>query len=292
MIIVRITAGLGNQMFQYALAKRYELTGHRVFLDTNVYNDDEYGTSLRKYELNSFCISIPLLPPQLHSFFYSRNLLWRCFRRSLTPCYKEIREKNLAYHPRYTQLKGNAVLNGYFQSERYFKEIGEGLRKDFVFKNQLSPDAQKYLAKIQHCNSVSIHIRRGDYVTDPKANRELGFLSSSFYQKAVEIIKKNVQNPIFFIFSDDVEWVQANPDFLNINDVIWVSGNAGRNAWQDMFLMSQCKHNIIANSSFSWWSAWLNQNERKIVIAPQKWYADESFNAETTDLIPADWLRI
>ena len=136
--------------------------------------------------------------------------------------------------------------------------------------------------------AVSLHIRRGDYVSNPVTNNYHGTCSLAYYKKAVLLLKEKIENPSFFIFSDDLLWARENLDF--INDMTFIDLDKSIPDHEEMHLMSQCKHNIIANSSFSWWGAWLNENSDKIVIAPKKWFSDNTINTE--DLIPAKWMRI
>ena len=137
-------------------------------------------------------------------------------------------------------------------------------------------------------SSVSVHVRRGDYVNDPKTNAYHGTCSLDYYKKAVEIIRNKVKDPVFFIFSDDAEWVKKN---FNIDEQqVLVSEPEKLSLTEELKLMASCRHSVVANSSFSWWGAWLNNNNEKMVIAPQKWFADPLI--DTSDLIPSAWIRI
>ena len=140
---------------------------------------------------------------------------------------------------------------------------------------------------ISQTNSVSLHIRRGDYVSNQKTNQTHGTCDLDYYQRCITEIEKEVENPYFFVFSDEIEWVKEN---LKINHPAeYVDQNTGDKSYEDMRLMSQCKHNVIANSSFSWWGAWLNSYPDKIVFAPKRWFASDKHN--TKDLIPEGWKK-
>lgn len=174
-------------------------------------------------------------------------------------------------------------MYGYYQSEKYFKEITNIIRKDFTFPKPVDIINQKLINQIDNTESVSIHIRRGDYLNIPNTQN---ICSISYYKKAINLILKNISNPQFYIFSNDINWCKQH---LQIDKAIFISNNTGKNSFIDMQLMSCCKHNIIANSTFSWWGAWLNNNPNKIIISPNKWMNDTN---GTGDIIPNDWIKI
>jgi Glycosyl transferase family 11 len=194
-------------------------------------------------------------------------------------------EPGFNYWPDIRGLLGDIYLDGYWQSEQYFAQYADKIREDFTFKLQLSNQNAVITKQISQENSVSLHVRRGDYVTNSK-NAFIGVCSLDYYQTAVEQIKMQVDKPVFFIFSDDINWVKDN---LSLDDkAVLISHNLGSESYNDMRLMSLCSHNIIANSSFSWWGAWLNANPNKIVIAPKQWFASK---LDDSDLVPSAWLR-
>lgn len=160
--------------------------------------------------------------------------------------------------------------------------------EDFTFINMPNKRNQSVLNMIDSKNSISIHVRRGDYVSNAATNKYHGLCDLGYYKKSIDYISKRVESPVYYIFSDDISWCKIN---LKIKgNVTYISHNNGDNSWEDMRLMSRCKHNIIANSSFSWWAAWLNTNLDKIVIAPRNWYKDLPRNM--TDIIPSSWLTV
>jgi hypothetical protein len=175
-------------------------------------------------------------------------------------------------------------LAGCWQSERYFKDIEDVIRREFTVK--IKPDAnnERTTALINSVNAVSLHIRRDDYVT----NQRHGTCALAYYQQAVEIISRKVSSPYFFVFCDDILWAKEN---LKLKyPTVFISHNDAAKDFEDLRLMTQCSHHITANSTFSWWGAWLNKKYDKIVIAPGKWFNDEGIN--TKDLIPEGWIRI
>lgn len=196
-------------------------------------------------------------------------------------------EKNYNFNPEILALHDNVYLDGYWQSEKYFSDIEPAIRREFSFRIQPTPENRQWFERIHSCESTSIHIRRGDYVTLPEANAFHGLCSPEYYQSAVQQIRRQIKNPVFFVFSDDIAWAMDNLRFdVEIN---FVDINSPEKGYEDMRLMSACNHHIIANSSFSWWGAWLGDYPDKIVCTPKRW-----FNAQidTSDNIPSSWLKI
>lgn len=285
-IIVRCLGGLGNQMFQYAFYRRLQLENKNVFLDISGFKDYSlhYGFELnRVFKIN---VDEPdySLVDEIKKCSMSRGF-WHRVCRKLKLYNQYITQKSFNYDPKYVSFTNSQTvyLDGYWQSEKYFGEAVNIIRNDFKF---LDIDAYNsfYAANIKKCNSVSLHVRMGDYVDHPIHG---GICTIEYYQRAVDFIKSKLDNPIFFVFSNDVEWCKQN---LNIVDGIYVIGNVNENSYRDMQLMSLCKHNIIANSSFSWWGAWLNSNPDKIIVSPSKWFNDENIN--TRDILPESWIKI
>jgi hypothetical protein len=290
MVIIKMGGGLGNQMFQYALGKTYQVRRVSVMLDLEAYNTLADVESLRRFELSIFNITIPVMSTFFKNLFYSRNLLWRLFRRTCFFWIKIVNESRMDYNSLYLNQSG-AVLKGFFQSEKYFAQIENVIRKDFVFQAQASARNNGYIKQIIASNSISLHIRRTDYISDEIASKLQGALPPDYYYKAIALVARTFTNPVFFVFSDDLVWTK---EFLKgfASEIIFVSGNTGSDSWQDLLLMSLCKHNIIANSTFSWWGAWLNVNSDKMVIAPSTWYKDAVANSYSKDLVPASWVRL
>jgi hypothetical protein len=208
----------------------------------------------------------------------------------ITPRYRKthIRGQNSRFNPAILRLTDNISLDGYWQSEKYFSDIAPVIRSDFTVRVEPEGLNREVASVINGCNAISIHFRRGDYVTDAKIAARHGACTNDYFIKAVELIKARVERPHFFVFSDDPAWVREH--FTIPHTMTLVDHNGPDKAHEDLRLMSLCRHHIIANSSFSWWGAWLNPRPDKIVIAPLRWFNDPT--VDTSDLIPESWLRI
>lgn len=295
MIITKLQGGLVNQMFQYAVGRKLAILNHtKLELDVYFLNDKtvrEHFT-IRNLELDSFTMEIELAENNEVICFYRNNLFDR-FRRKFGNM-KIVNENGYFFHPELFDLKGNVYLNGYWQSEKYFVDIREHLLNEFTLKPELleqindNPKLSGIKQQIQYTQSVSIHFRRGDYVSDSVTSQFHGTASPDYYGKAIAFINERVPNPHFFLFTDDPDWVINQDIVKKIPCTLAVTSNMHL----DMHLMSQCKHNIIANSSFSWWGAWLNRNNEKSVVAPKRWFAKDELNQQTVDLIPQSWIRL
>jgi len=290
-IIVRIQGGLGNQLFQYAMGRSLALrTGASLFL-----NAWEYQSALcRDYELAKLNI-----PAQQTSRFCGdweiklRRRRYAPFRWLLEAIqspfgYRRIIDARQGFDSGLATLTGALYLDGYWHSELYFADIRELLLQEFTFKEAPNPANADYLARIVSQNAVCVHVRRGDYVQQAHFNALFGVCELAYYQTAIACLQQRVSNPAFFVFSDDPEWVLAN--FPRIDGMTVVTHNLGKNDSDDLRLMMHCKHFIIANSTFSWWAAWLGQFSEKIVIAPKRWYTSPAENDR--DLVPETWIRL
>jgi len=291
MIIVKIFGGLGNQLFQflnaYALSQR---VNRELLIDTvEAKKVNQHGGILLDRLVRS-----DVLPRQatfverasvlrLETFRLSKRLP-PCFRHRLGGCI--LREESFRYKSIDVNTFDRVYLDGYWQSFKYFDIAG-----DFDFKKVFQPslfslDGAPFGMETPKKNSVSVHIRRGDFV-NPNNIKIHGFVGFEYYKDALNLIQKNFDNLEYFVFSDDINWVKANID-LPKNAHIVSNGSP----ISDFRLMSLCQHNIIANSTFSWWAAYLNQNPYKTVICPKKWFADYTLNSQSVDLFPAGWIRI
>ncbi|WP_165020339.1 alpha-1,2-fucosyltransferase [Dysgonomonas sp. ZJ279] len=291
MVTVILSGGLGNQMFQYAAAK-----GLAKRLNTSVAIDlyaleKKTQTTNRLYALDIFNIDEKITSSLKTKLFVKA----RPFIQKHYPFFQKLGFFSdrwaILYEPKFETLGGNIFMSGYFQSERYFKETEEDIRRDFTFRYPLDGKNLELSEEIKNTNSVAVHIRRGDYVTDKSAVNNFVTCDKGYYEKAIEIIRTKVVNPVFYIFSEDFDWVKENLSFGDA-PIHYVRGNSGNKSYIDLQLMSLCKHNIIANSTFSWWAAWLNNNSDKIVIAPDKWYADENKNELLDEFYPKGWIKI
>lgn len=270
MIIVNLTGGLGNQMFQYAFGRAIATknnTGLKLHFTNALFNTQ------RAYELDVFNISATIATTkdlQKHGIMQNRvinRLLYLFDERYKIQFNKHIVTQKYPYdyNPSHLSIKNNSYIQGYWTDERYFKEIENIIRKEFTPKKGLDERNQKILKQIQALTSVSIHVRRGDYVAN-KTNIPK-FIGLNYYVKSIKKIKSTVFDPVFFVFSDDISWCKNNLSQL-LNKVYFIDQNKGKDSYKDMLLMSACKHNIIANSTFSWWGGWLNRNPSKIVLSP------------------------
>ena len=278
MRLIKMIGGLGNQMFIYAfyLQMRKRFPGTRIDLsDMRHYHahngyelDRVFGISDRE-----FCIAKPL--KKVLEFLFFKVILER--------------KQNLETMEAFTKSYAYPFLyfKGFYQSERFFKDVEGEVRQAFAFDlNKANAESQTLARKIQeNPHAVSLHVRRGDYM-EPKFYKRYGTVcSQAYFQRAVEMMLAQVPQAHFYIFSDDVEWVQQN---LRLPRATVVSCNRGADSWQDMMLMSLCRHNIICNSTFSWWGAWLNANPEKRVIAPSRWLAD----VDMPYIIPETWIKV
>lgn len=285
MIIVKIIGGLGNQMFQYSVGKCLaHLNDTHLKLDVSAF--DEYR--LRNFDLRHLGVNPDFATKEeIAALLPSHN-----FEKALQ--YFEPLKKRTVYREKYFHFDENVLklgthvyLKGYFQSEKYFRPIENTIRNEFIFSADLIKKMSDLSSKINSGNSVSVHFRRGDISADAESLDYHGVIPESYYRAAFEIVKSKIANPVFYFFSDDINWVKKN---FTIPGTEFVSELMTKNHIEDLYLMSQCRHNIIANSSFSWWGAWLNDNPDKIVIAPEKWF--NKGPKDTQDLIPAGWIKI
>lgn len=295
MIIIKIIGGLGNQMFQYAIYKSLMAEGKNVKLDTETYyrnNNEHNGYEIEKvFNINPNKSSKADL---LKVADISNNIISKVRRK----IFGMKKSKRKLYFYDTTEFKANpdifklqhGYMDGWWQSINYFENIKMDLKKDFTFKNKLDLKNERILKIIKESESVSLHIRRGDYMDEHNFKLYGNIATEEYYKNAIQIIKSRVEDPTFFIFSNDMEWVKNN---LNIDSKVeYIDINYGADSYKDMQLMSNCKHNIIANSSFSWWGAWLNNNKNKIVIAPKKWINKEGVNSDEIELFYDDWILL
>lgn len=277
MIIARLQGGLGNQLFEYALGRALALKNSTdLALDLSQYAKDKQ----RHYMLDGFSINARIATTTEIGRLIGDNRFTKKLRALLGLSHL-VHEPHFAFYPKALEAKDPSYLDGYWQSEKYFTAIAPTLRKEIVLDKPLSEGAAGIATEIREGTSVSIHIRRGDY-----HQSQFAVCSIDYYTRAIEFIRTKVADPHFFIFSDDTMWTQEN---LTVPDATFVSGHGISDA-EELVLMSYCKHNIVANSSFSWWGAWLNQNKEKIVVAPKKWFILDVH--DTKDLLPVEWSTI
>jgi hypothetical protein len=278
-IVTKINGGLGNQIFQYTIAKSISIKNNIIFkLDITAYETYKLHNG---YRLNLFNIDEHIATEEEIKCFKGKHNIINKIINNLNLNKLIYKEKERTLYDKNIFTKKDIYLDGYWQNEKYFINIRDEIIRDFIPKNNNSIIVENYLKDINTTNSVSIHVRRGDYANHPN----IGILDISYYQKAVIYMTKYIENPIFYIFSNDIEWCKENFIFIDKKIII----DKTNNEIEDMILMKNCNHNIIANSSFSWWGAWLNKNDNKIVIAPKKWMAE---NPNNYKWVPDNWVEI
>lgn len=292
MIITNLIGGLGNQMFQYAVGRALSLHGG-LPLRVDISNFNNYDLH-QGFEISRIFNGTVEIASKTDM---RRVLGWQSLptiRRFVSkPGLAAIRRANLVVEPHFhfwpdiVKTPLECYLIGYWQSEKYFQNVDSLIREDFTFKIPMTKANANLAEQVAQLNAVSLHVRRGDYANNPKTTATHGLCSLEYYKAAIQYIAERVEQPVFFIFSDDVEWVKEN---LKIDfSCQYVDHNKGDESYNDMRLMSMCKHHIIANSSFSWWGAWLNPNIEKIVIAPKRWFVNTT---DVSDLIPQGWVTL
>ena len=281
--IVRLTGGLGNQMFQYAFSQALQAQGKEVSVDLSWYDKFDAHNG---YELDSVFGIKPILAAikDCRRLGYNQYDVYHRFRAKYLPkktYHRQDTETALKYDSTLFSLD-EGYFAGYYQSEKYFDNIKSQIRKEFSFKNTVvNGQNLKYAEKMRNTESVSIHVRRGDYVNNSLYE---GICTEDYYKQAIDFTKESKPDAKFFIFSNDIAWCKEKFG----NQAEYVEGNIGQTSWVDMYLMSCCKHHIIANSSFSWWGAWLGEREGSIIIAPVHWLN----GVEDTDVVSKRWISV
>lgn len=296
MIIIKIKAGLGNQLFQYATSRHLSLKENQeLFFDLSYYDNPSKNEIFRldryKIELNRASDSMIDQAKRNTNFIFKNKILNKIRSKTLKVINEQILNK---YYYGKLILSDSVYLDGWFANPKYFSEIRGIILSEFEPKS-ISNDTLSWSKRIEDSNSISIHLRRGDYID----NTYFHNLSEDYYLKSIDFINSRLSNPFYFVFSDDIEY--ARQIFRNTNNIYYMDINNTKQNYfstykdvDDLFLMTKCKHNIIANSTFSWWGAWLNQNSEKIVIAPKIWCDNRNAQIvyEKGEMIPSDWTKI
>lgn len=304
-IVIRIRGGLGNQMFQYAFGKAIALEyNKKLFIDKTILEAYPIPNTVtpRNFELDIFNVE--------YVEFSSVKKLANKFKH---PTIKKILIKGAYYffnqkykwqsvvqnnddHPddvlnRITK-SSNLQLDGYFQSNLFFEKYRDEIIKDFSFKEKPTSNSQEWLDLIKaQKNTVALHVRRGDYLLQHNQSAH-GMCDLNYYKKAIEYILSELGSANFMVFSDDIEWCKEQFNSEENKQFFFIEGNTKEHAYEDIRLMTNCQHNIIANSSFSWWAAYLNENDNKIVIRPSKWFALENSSVKEKVICPINWMEI
>lgn len=292
-VVTKLIGGLGNQMFQYAagltLAKRLDVP---LKLDIRGFADYQ----LRKFDLSQLCIGAePATDRDLEIFEFrgverKKSLFGALNLRLGRKLVRPYVEPHFQFDQNFESLAmGPVYLDGYWQSQRYFVAVEDQIRKEFSVRMLEGTSNDEIEQSIKACSaSVSVHVRRGDYASNPVVTQFHGLCQVDYYQRAMGLIQKKFPSAQFFVFTDDPDWVSDHFP----KEFAWqlVNVNPPEKGWMDMRLMSLCAHHIVANSSFSWWGAWLGHNVEKMVIAPDKWFA--SAPHDTRDLLPPGWIKV
>jgi hypothetical protein len=294
MIIVKLSGGLGNQLFQYSFGRYLSLkykTELKLDAQLNITASDftPRQLGLSKYNIDLYFAE----KNEIENYkFFTTGILSK-IERKLIQIFPFLNKKFII-EKTFENLGENLFVDdcyydGYWQSEKYFKSITEVLWSDFQLNSDLDNENKIIEEEILKSTSISLHIRRGDYISVNSNSKIFSICTLEYYNEAVNYFNLKLVDPVFYVFSDDIVWAKENfkGDNFKIVDINQNDPHA------DLYLMSICKHNIIANSSFSWWGAWLNRNVDKVVISPKKWYNDNSLNQKAVlSLIPDDWLVI
>lgn len=288
-VYIKLSGGLGNQLFQYATGKALSIKNNcNLIIDTYWYSSIPNGSTKRSILINQLNTRAAYIDSNGHPNSLINpptiNIIKKLYKNRIT------KEKgHFTYTPEIFHKSLPIYLDGYWQSYKYFNHIRNLIVDEFT-PLTLNKEYLHYIELLKNNpKSVMLHIRRGDYVHSPSASATLGFLGIDYYYKAIEIIKQRVDQPIFFIFSDDIAWCKKNLP-KNIQMVFIDPNSSFASPVNELYIMSLCKHHIIANSSFSWWGAWLSQNDSPNILAPSSWFKNQTYSL--TDLIPLNWQLI
>ena len=277
--IVGVSGGLGNQLFQYAAGRTIALrTDSQLQLDLSFYNKGRHRT----FELDKLPVEAEFIRSAegFSATRHCQSLFRKAFRTE-----KTYREPHYHYDRRFESVQSPVTLEGYFQSERYFASHAAFIRAELAIPEPQDAESQNLARQMAEVTPTALHIRRGDYVTSPKNRQLFASCPIDYYRQAMEQIPGN--GPVF-VFSDDTDWVKQN--LPAVKPLVFSAANSLRPALADLWLMTQSHHHIIANSSFSWWGAWLAGAQKGLTIAPRKWFNDAAVN--DSDLIPDHWIRL
>ena len=281
MIKVRLSGGLGNQLFQYAFAYSLFNNGYDVTLDSSGFNVDaaHNGLELDEYDLKLAVSNRISVMDRLKYRVAANN-------KYLAKIIQGVNiERSYGFDPQMMRPPANSLIAGYFQNEKYFKHHRTELIQEFMLPLNLRSSIGNQINLIKEYPGItSIHVRRGDYLLHPEI---YGVCNKDYFHRAICLINDKYPDTKFFFFSDDMSWVKKN--FSHSNFLFAEANNSPK---QDLYLMSLCSHHILSNSSFSWWGAWLNHSVYKTIVAPIRWYANDELNLSVSDIVPADWLRI
>jgi hypothetical protein len=290
MIIISIKGGLGNQMFQYAFGRKMSIINNaELFLDLRWFNTENEDFP-RKYVLDKFNINAeianPILINKVRGGFKNYDSIYNRILKKICPFLfkNNISEKNIHFDPTIFNKKGDKYYDGYWANFNYFIDIDDVIMKDLTLLVNFETSKKNLIDEIRGRNSISIHIRRGDYAKIDSTREFHGLLSKKYYESSIEKIVQIVNEPHFYFFSDDIAWVKENYNIACPHT--FVENSPDGEEYFDLVLMSMCKHNIIANSTFSWWAAWLNNNPDKVIFVPYNW---SKVIPDSSEIVPKSW---
>lgn len=297
MVISYLQGGLGNQLFQYAIGRQLAIKqSSELKLDLSWFSDPTKRTGItpRAFRLGNFQIHAVEATPDEIARLRPRNVVRRAVKRlqrTIAPYdwNSWLHEQRwFAFDERVLAVRRDVYLSGYWQNEAYFRDCADLLRQDIVPMHPLHADSETLLSRISKTDSVAIHVRRGDYVEADPAPWAHSVCGPAYYHACIERIRQRVRKPHFFVFSDEPKWVKENIDIPY--PIEFVTHNGQERDYEDLWLMKSCRHQIISNSTFSWWAAWLNLNATKIVLAPRKWFNGDLY--DTSKLLPTSWEQL
>jgi hypothetical protein len=293
-VVTHLMGGLGNQMFQYAAGRALALrTGSSLKLDLSGCD----AADARPFELDKCPIdAVAATKAELAALGAATRaqpnrlvrMLGRLKESYFTPNSRICRERHFHFDPAVINLRPPVLLFGHWQSERYFLDYADTIRCELTSTIELDAKNAAMAERIESVNAVSLHVRRGDYADNPVTNRYHGTCTVDYYQRSLAYLSERIQSPHIFVFSDDYDWARGNLRFTVPTTFIDI--NTAAEGYRDMQLMVRCRHHIIANSSFSWWGAWLSPRAEKVVVAPRRWF--RTTTNDTRDLIPEGWIRL
>jgi hypothetical protein len=289
LIVIELSGGLGNQLFQYAIGRALAVRNKaELKLDPSFFENYEW----HEYSLNPFNIEAKFVSQKETDRLNSlqSDPLNRVKRKFFKVQPVFIKEESLLFKPEYLHIKSPAYLSGHWQSEDYFIDYEDLIRREFQVRIAPSLKNKALLDDIRSRNAVSLHIRRGNFVEVEEVSKVHGTCSMEYYRAAIEHVVSQVSSPEFYIFSDDIPWAKENLRMKHVHH--FVDFNTDKTDYEDLRLMYHCRHHIIANSTFSWWGAWLNDRKDKIVVAPKTWFATEERNKESETIVPKSWIRL
>jgi hypothetical protein len=286
MIVSRLIGGLGNQMFQFAAGRALAMRlGVPFRIDRRAFST--YQT--HAFGMDCFNVELADATPRQLPNWHAEGRVQRLLRNFLPAPIFVYGERSFTFEPKVLALPDGTYLDGYWQTEKYFSDFADVIRADFTVRHVPSDANRWWLEEISRTHSVSLHIRRGDFVTNPSAATVHGTCGLDYYERAVTYLREVTGiDPVLYVFSDDLDWVAANlrlPYVLHL-----VRENDAATNYEDLRLMKTCRHHIVANSSFSWWGAWLDGRTDSITVAPERWFA--AGTPDASDLVPQRWVRL